>query len=169
MVKVYLAKRMSGLSGRQLRADSLRAFKTCPEPIRLFDPVLIEGVKNTDELVAAPADILGQHWLRDKKAIRQCHVVIDTTGPEKSEGVAAELGYARFFLHKPVVRVYPGLGPSVARLEGDLVVDTLEEAYKLVLEKWGTRWKRFMWRLNLFNRCFAWFCWIRLNEALDWI
>lgn len=151
-MRVYLAKKMSGLSGRELVEDSFLAAQICPHAIELFDPVAIEGVKPDQILVAATEEALRGHWQRDKQAIRNAHVIIDTTGRDKSAGVEAEIGYARFFLYKPVIRVWPKLGPSIARIEGDAVVESLADAYAVALIRWGTPWKRLLWRVKLLKK-----------------
>ena len=62
--------------------------------------------------------------------IRDAHVVFDLSGGAKSEGCAHEVGYARYFLYKPVVRLYPFLGSSVARLEDDYIVASLHGGFQ---------------------------------------
>jgi hypothetical protein len=96
---------------------------------------------------------LGRFWHDDKDLIRRAHVVLDLSGPAKSEGVAHEIGFARYFLWKPVVRVWPGLGASIARLDDDVVVSSADEAAEVIRAKWGTPWKRLKWRFALYNRC----------------
>ncbi len=161
---------MSGRDARDVLAESraagqaLRARGLLP-----LDPAIDEGVQPGDGILAAPADKLLHYWRRDKALIRSAHVVLDLTGPLKSEGVAAELGYARFHLHRPCVRVWPGLGPSIARFEGDAIANDIQEAAWIIKARWGTPWKRLKWQLGLFNRCFAGYVATRVRQVLAWV
>lgn len=152
--RVYTALSMSGRPAKAVLADqraaamALRTYGLTP-----LDPAKEEGVKETDGILSAKEEELRRHWLRDKKMIRRAHVVLDLTGPSKSEGVAHELGFARYHLWKPIVRVWPGLGPSIARLEGDAIVENVTEAAALIKTRWGTPLKRLWWRTKLYARC----------------
>ncbi len=97
--------------------------------------------------------------------IRDAHVLVDLTGPAKSEGVAHEIGYARYNLWKPIVRVWPGLGPSVAWLEDDVIVPTAAHALVEAQRRWGTPFKRRLWRAKMLNRCLL--RWIA-NQIGEW-
>lgn len=159
MIKAYTAGAMTGLTGRELVQRSRQVSKILGTyGIQVLDPVIAEGVKPTNKVTAATYGQMVRFWKRDKEMIREAHVVIDLTPERKSEGVAHELGYARYFLFKPVVRVYlNGSRPSissVAYFEDDLLVDSLEEAAIKINERWGTWRKRFWWRLALYNRCY---------------
>lgn len=137
--------------------------------IEALDPITLENIKSSKKPLFNGLKALRKHWIRDKKMLRKAHVVIDLTGSAKSEGVATELGYTRFFLYKPIIRVYPGLGPSVARIENDYIVSSAESAIKMAVKLWGTRWKRFIWRLNLLKRCFLRSLWYKLGVWInDW-
>ena len=157
-MKVYTAGSMTGLSGEELVNRSLYVGQVLSDNrITVLDPVEWEGVKPTDAPTQASFADLKIFWKRDKQMIRDCHVVFDITPERKSEGVAHEIGYARYFLWKPVVRVYRNGGrptaASVIHFEDDVIADSLEEACTVALALWGTRWKRLKWRLSLYNRC----------------
>lgn len=153
MTKLYIAHAMSGRTGRELLAESRKIRRLCKmfncEPI---DPVIEEGVRKDDPCVGAPSEKLVYLWERDKELIRRSHVLLDLTGSYKSEGVAHEIGYARYYMWKPVVRVYPGLGPSVARLEDDYIAMSPDIALRLIVKEWGTPWRRTVWKLGIINR-----------------
>jgi len=116
-----------------------------------------EGVKPKKKKLQSSYQDMVKFWKRDKEMIRQAHVVFDMTPGMKSEGVAHELAYGRYFLWKPVVRVYKdgNLPPkgSVAFFEDDLLARSLPEACAVALKHWGTWQKRFMWRAKLLVRC----------------
>jgi hypothetical protein len=165
MMKVYCAKRMTGVPGRQLVAEAKRN-KIILEKhgITVLDPVLAEKVKRTYRPLHNGFSTLKKYWFRDKALIQEAHAILDCTPQFNSEGVKHEIGYARYFLWKPVVRIYPDLGPSVARIEDDFIAGSLDEAADMMNEKWGTWWKRFKWRLLLVNRCLPKFLWLQLKE-----
>lgn len=156
-MRVYTAGAMTGLSGTELVERSLLVGQILSDNgIEILDPVACEGVKPTDKPTqASHADLTG-FWKRDKELIRRSHVVFDITPEKKSEGVSHEIGYARYFLYKPVVRVYMNGGmpttASVAYFEDDILCNSLQAACSLSLQYWGTWWKRFKWRASLYNR-----------------
>ena len=125
--------------------------------IIVLDPILEEQVKaEHHNLVEHPFGIPKDYWERDKKMIREANVIVDTTPEDKSEGVAHEIGYARYSLWKPVVRMYKeGSKPTslIAVFEDDLIVHSPQEAAIQIQKYWGTRLKRFLWRIGLLNRC----------------
>lgn len=154
-VTVYTAKAMTGLDGQMLikQAYYNKGFLEA-KGINVLDPVLTE-----EEFIGAgalhnPQDQLKHYWARDKVMIRQAHVLLDVTGSSPSEGKAHEVGYARYCLWKPVVRICPNLGPSVAWLEDDVIVQNLGEAADVIIARWGTVELRMAWRHEMLERCF---------------
>lgn len=157
-MRVYTAGAMTGLSGDELVERSLHVGQVLSyNKIEMLDPVNCEGVKATPNPVQASFQDLTVFWQRDKQLIRRAHVVFDITPEKKSEGVSHEIGYARYFLYKPIVRVYMNggmpTGASVAFFEDDVLAGSLEEACAVALELWGTPWKRLKWKLQQLNRC----------------
>lgn len=157
-MKVYTAGAMTGLSGEELVERSLRVGQVLSDHgITVLDPVACEGVKPTSAPTQASFQDLKVFWKRDKALIREAHVIFDITPERKSEGVSHELGYARYFLWKPVVRVYMSGGmplqANVVYFEDDVIVSTLDDACHAALDLWGTPWKRLKWRLVLYKRC----------------
>ncbi len=152
-VRVYLAHAMTGRKGDELIKESQEAALVAGSyGVELLDPVLVENVKKGKKPLHNKQAALEEYWRRDKEMIRKAHVLLDYTGPAKSEGVAHEIGYARFALWKPVVRLWPDLGPSVAWIEDDLIVFSPDDAFSLIEENWGTWQKRAKWRLKMLMR-----------------
>ena len=156
-MRVYVARAMSG----RVMEDVVNEATNDRGIFRFYgidplDPVAEEGVKKKKKKLQSTYKAMVKFWKRDKEMIREAHVLFDTTPGMKSEGVAHEIGYARYFLWKPVVRVYKdGILPpksSIACFEDDLIVGSLDEACRRSLEKWGTPSKRFKWRLSLYFR-----------------
>ena len=136
--------------------------------IIVLDPILEEHVKAEHHLlVDKPLDILKGYWDRDKVMIREAHVIVDTTPEAKSEGVAHEIGYARYSLWKPIVRMYSHASKPTSMLavfEDDLIVHSPEEAAIQIQKYWGTRFKRTLWRIGLLNRCLPKWVWYQIKE-----
>jgi hypothetical protein len=171
-MKVYTAGAMTGLSGEELVARSVSVGQVLSDHgIEMLDPVACEGVKPTAAPTQASFTDLTDFWRRDKELIRQCHVMFDITPERKSEGVSHEIGYARYFLWKPVIRVYMNGGmptkASVAYFEDDVLVSSLDEACHVALEVWGTPWLRLKWRLSLYNRCLLKATYYKVKEWLN--
>lgn len=169
-IKIYTAAKMTGRDQAEM-VEMARKNKKIFEAagIIVLDPIIEEHVKATNApLVDKPINVLKGYWTRDKAMIREAHVVVDTTPELKSEGSAHEIGYARYALWKPVVRLYQGqakvLSPIVY-FEDDLIVHSTEEAAIQIQKYWGTWFKRFLWRVGMLNRCFPkWF----FNQLLEW-
>ena len=120
-------------------------------------PVISENVKPTQERLVSSKKQMDEFWPRDKQMIREAHVVFDMTPHLNSEGCKHEIGYARYFLYKPIIRIFPkGQLPfksSVAYYEDDFITDDTSVAVDYAKSNFGTTWKRIKWRLMLYKRC----------------
>lgn len=153
-VRAYCATSMTGRTGEDLNKQSIGTRLILGRyGIELLDPVVAEGVPWGDKPIDSTIENLELHWSRDKKMIQHAHVLIDLTPLAKSEGVAHEIGLARYCYWIPVVRIYAPIGASIAHFEDDLIVPSLEEAAREIVARWGTWRKRFTWRLRLYARC----------------
>lgn len=169
-IKIYAAAKMTGRDKKEMVEMALKNKKIFEGMgIMVLDPILEEHVKPVKgALVDTPTSLIKDYWNRDKQMIREAHVVVDTTPEQKSEGSAHEIGYARYFLWKPVVRMYSGENKPLSAIvffEDDLIVHSVEEAAIQIHKYWGTWAKRFMWRLSLYNRC--WFKALRY-KLMEW-
>jgi|WetSurMetagenome_2_1015567.scaffolds.fasta_scaffold605081_2 hypothetical protein len=169
MVKIYCAAKMTGRDKKEMVEMAIANKKIFESlGIKVLDPILEEKVKAVKgALVDTPTNLVKDYWTRDKQMIREAHVIVDTTPEDKSEGVAHEIGYARYHLWKPVVRMYrPGAVPAslIAVFEDDLIVHGVEEAAIQIQKYWGSWAKRMMWRVSLYNRCFLKAAWYKLLE-----
>lgn len=158
MVTVYNARSMTGRVKEDVVAEA-KADKEFLEKagFTVLCPVEKEEVPATKQILLSSKKAMEDYWPKDKQMIEACDVLFDLTPERKSEGVAHEIGYARYFLYRPVVRIYrEGKLPvpsSVAYFEDDYITDSLVDAIEYTLRVHGTRWKRLKWRLNLYNRC----------------
>jgi hypothetical protein len=169
-LRIYYASSMTGRSGKELVEQSKEVdFLSWCYEVEALDPIKAEHVKPTNEPLNNGGDLLRDYWKRDKEMIRHAHVVIDVTGQAKSEGVSHEIGYARYHLHRPVIRVWPNLGSSVARLEDDLIAESLADAIKLAVAGWGTPVKRLKWKWYIFKKSYLNLLKTRLVWFVDWI
>lgn len=167
-VIAYVAHAITNRTGRDLNTES----RITDEILKAYgiiglDPVLLEHIPDTDEIVPNRPDTDGLTiWQGDEKAIRDSHVLLDITPEMKSEGVLWEIGYARFFLWKPVIRVYkPGSSPHMAMVfKGDAIVYSLEEAAQIIQERWGTVEKRREWRLEMLRKSLPKFVAYQISE-----
>lgn len=164
--RVYIAHAMTGRNTDELLYESkLTANILSQWGLSVSDPVTEEAVQPGNLNLQNSSDVLKNYWKRDKQMIREAHVLLDLTGPAKSEGVAHEIGYARFCLWKPVIRVYPkGLGPSVAWFEDDAIVSCAADAARIIVERWGSPLKRFQWRVLMLLRCLPKWIWYQIKE-----
>lgn len=133
--------------------------------IRILNPVLEEGIPDVHELLdnVHPGK-LSEFWRRDKEMIRESDVVIDYLTMNKSDGSNKEVGYNRFCLWKPTIRVWDGAGGLISRLEDDVVVPNLLDAVTLIQEKWGTYEKLGQWRAEMLQRCYP--KWVEYQRSL---
>lgn len=158
MVTVYNARSMTGRVKEEIVAEA-KADKEAMEKagITVLCPVAKESVPSTKQILISSKKSMLSYWPQDKRMIETAHVLFDMTPERKSEGVAHEIGYARYFLYRPVVRVFrEGKLPvpsSVAYFEDDYVTDSLEAAIAYTIAEHGTFYKRVKWRLKLYARC----------------
>ncbi len=169
-MKIYLARSMSGRVKQEVVNDATADKKFLEKAgFCVLCPVISEGIEVSKEILQANKKAMTFFWARDKEMIREANVVFDMSPDRKSEGVAHELGYARYSLWKPVIRVYPTgkLPPpaSVAFFEDDYICDTLVEAIEYSLRMHGTLYKRIKWRVKMLNRCLL--KWIT-NQIKEW-
>jgi len=121
----------------------------------ILNPVLEEGVPNEHVLLEnVPEEKLERYWKRDKEMIRESDVLLDYMTQNKSDGSNKEVGYNRFCLWKPTVRVWVGPGGLISKLEDDIVIPNLVDALNLIHDKWGTYEKLGEWRETMWNRCY---------------
>lgn len=171
MISIYLARGMTGRSMKEVYYEAKRERSYLEKAgFKVLDPVSEEGVKPKNKNIQATYKQLVTFWKRDKEMIRQANMVFDMTPWLKSEGVTHEIGYARYFLWKPVIRVYgkekrPSAG-SVAYFEDDILAKDIDHAIYKAENLYGTWYKRFKWRLDLYNRCYLKACYYKL---LEWI
>lgn len=153
-VKIYTAQRMSKRMADEMVLEAQMLVRTCENyGFIALNPVFDEEVKPIHAPYPYPSN-LEEYWYRDKKMIREADIVLDYATNNQSDGANKEIGYSRWCLWKPSVRVWIGPGAMISRIEDDLVVPTLKEAMELITEKWGTYQKLGAWRKAMWERCY---------------
>ena len=154
-VRAYVAHGMSNREWEDVCNESIYCKRIlAANNIIAVDPVDIEIIPDHSKPIAIRTDEQGKKaWSDDKKAIANCHVLIDVTPHLKSEGVAHEIGLMRYGYWKPVIRILkPGTPkPMIPYFDDDILVYSLHDAAELINERWGTWWKRFVWRLKIYK------------------
>jgi len=168
-MKIYVARAMSGRTKEEVVKEAIYDKRHLElAGFIVLDPVTSEGIEPKKETLQASYEQMLEFWKRDKQMIREAHLVFDMTPHMKSEGVAHEIGYARYHLWKKVIRVYPlGQLPnpaSVAYFEDDYLTDSIIDAIGEAYRTHGTLWNRIKWRFNLYKRCWLKSIWTRLKE-----
>jgi hypothetical protein len=154
----YVARAMTGLVAADVVAQA-RLDKCFIESkgFKVLCPVSEEGVISAIHKIQATKDQMDTYWRRDKQMIEESDVLFNMSPHMASLGVIREHGYARFFLYRKVISVFPkGLLPkegAVCYYEDDFVTDSLEDAAHEALRTHGTLFKRLKWRLCLYVRC----------------
>lgn len=167
-IRIYTCAKMTGRDKKEMVETALHNKKIFEAyGIEVLDPILEEHVKPVKGiLIDTPVSLLKDYWKRDKQMIREAHVIVDTTPEMKSEGSSHEIGLARYGYWKPIVRMYsPNALPvsMIVYFEDDLVVHSPEEAAIQIQKFWGSWFKRFLWRIALYYRCFFKHCYYKLT------
>lgn len=170
-VRVYFGQEMTGVKQSVIyQRNAYRTRVFTKYGITVLSPVTEEDVKSSKKKLNQPSqEQLNFYWKKDKWLIRNSHLLVDITGPSKSQGLLHEIGLSRYFYFKPIVRIMKLKGPSVALEEDDLVMPTVEKAAKFIVQEFGTPWKRLKWKFKLFRRCFFSYLKTRLRWWIDWI
>lgn len=154
MIRVYLARAMTGRKKSAVFHEAATHKKNFEAMgFEVLCPVHEEGLGASKEKIVTNYDTLKAFWERDKEMIRSAHVLVDMTPHLKSEGTAHEIGYARYFLQKPVIRAWPSWlevpKSSVAQLEDDVVCHTEFQAMAWIWDNYSTPLQRLKWRIKM--------------------
>lgn len=168
MCSVYVACKMTGRD----KAEMVKRAKYVSAVLKQFgltpiSPVIEEGVdEKPGPLVNDSKQRLAGHWARDKHIIRyQAHVILVDGADAKSFGVERELGLMRYCLWKPVVLVMPDQGITVATMEDDYITNDIFKAAEYIRDNWGTRRKRWLWRIKMLTRTLPRWVW---GQIMAW-
>lgn len=156
MIKIYTAQKMTGRYYDEMLREAEYLVRSISERgWKALNPVVEEKVPDTHEILYQSShETLEKYWRRDKEMLRESDIVLDYKSCNTSDGVNVEVGYGRWCLWKPTIRVWPGAPINISRLEVDLVCENLEEAINAIESNWGDYKKLGLWRDNLLDRSF---------------
>lgn len=154
MFTVYLATKMTGVDKAKLVREARKNRQIFANyGIDVYSPVLEEGVVEEKGLLTSNRKSLRRNWRVDKAAMRNCFAIVDTTADLKSEGVQHETGFFRYCLWRPVVRISQNGYFSIANLEDDFVVGSIDEAAALLKCHFNTFPARVLWQWKIAFSC----------------
>lgn len=153
--RLYLACKMTGRSRKDqvLRARHLCAVfrKAGLDPI---SPVIEEKVRIRKGALKNLSRLsLHKKWKMDKNIIAwKTHAVVMDDATAKSFGMEREYALNRFLWWKPTILLMERPGLTIADFEDDLISNDEEDIAHYLKEKHGNIYKRWKWRLSMFNR-----------------
>jgi hypothetical protein len=156
-VSFYLATPMTGRTGKELW-DELLAIRPIYEKhgIEVISPIEKEGIMPDKVVIKdrTEAEMIEIWKQKDKGQIRGTNLFVYMASKLTSQGVMKEYSLARGSCFKPTIGIYlNGVKPGfITKAEDDAVATSHEEAAKLIIAQWGTKWKRALWRLRMLNR-----------------
>jgi hypothetical protein len=169
MIKAYTCQTMTGRMCDEMIVEARMLERVLGNyKIEILNPVLAELDFIPNEHVTlpnVPPDILEKFWHMDKQMIRDADILIDYKTQNRSDGSNNEVGYNRFCLWKPTIRIWDGPGALISRMEHDLIVPNLLEAMELIKEKFGTYEQLGKWRTEMLERSYP--AWVTYQRELQ--
>jgi len=159
-IKIYTAVRMTGRMCDEMVQEAEMLTRTLNQHGYIaLSPVLEEKIPYVNQILPSlDQATLERYWRRDKELIREADLVLDYNTGNLSDGAIQEIGYSRYCLWKPTVRVVPRPGFLISRLEDDIVVDSLGEAMLVIRERFGSYPQLKVWREEMWQRSYyKWF------------
>lgn len=158
MIKSYTCQSMTGRYCDEMIVEARMLERVLGNHgIEILNPVLAELDFIPNEHVTlpnVPPDILEKFWYMDKQMIRDADILIDYKTHNKSDGSINEVGYNRFCLWKPTIRVWEGPGALISRMEHDIIMPSLIEAMELIKDRFGDYEKLKAWRIEMLARSY---------------
>lgn len=149
-VSLYPTIRMTGKTGAQVwRKYRQQRRLGVMYGVKINSPVPGEGIKKNNDVLKDRRGPGGTKiWSKDKSQIYKSNAICFEKENMRSQGSIFELVKARGSLFKITVFVHSKPG-FIAREQADITARGLESAYKQLSEKFGSRYKRAKWRLNM--------------------
>jgi hypothetical protein len=168
-ISFYLATPMTGRTGKELWDELLNTRPIYEKHgIEVISPIEKEGISPDKAIIKDRTELeMIEIWKhKDKGQIRSTNVFVYMASKLTSQGVMKEYCLARGVCWKPTIGVYlNGVKAGfITKAEDDVVASSHEEAAKLIIQKWGTRTKRNLWRLKMINRSLLGWIWQQLRE-----
>lgn len=159
-IKIYTAQRMTGRYQDEMRQEAEMLVRVLDAyGYEALNPVIEEKVPNVHEILpSSTSEQLERYWKRDKEMIRDADLLLDYQSNNLSDGASKELGYARYCLWKPTIRIVTRPGFLISKLEDDVVVESLTDAINIITARFGSYEKLAAWRQNMWDHSFQkWF------------
>ncbi len=152
-VSIYLADRMTGLTGYKIWQNYRSRKKIYRRKgIRVNSPVPGEGIKATRRpLPNRPGSAGTLIWLKDKLLVRKSNIMVYPLLKKRSQGCEWELVLARGSCWKPTVYLHDNPG-FISKEQSDIVCQTDQQAARLIVKQFGSRFKRLIWRFKMLNK-----------------
>lgn len=164
-VSIYLATSMTGLTGYKIWQDYRRRKKIYRRyGVRVNSPVPGEGIKATRRpLPNRPGAEGTKIWAKDKLLIRKSNLMVFPLLKRRSQGCEFELTLARGSYWKPTVYLHDKPG-FISKEQSDIVCLTDQQAARYIVKYFGSRHKRFIWRLKMLNKSLPKWLWQQIKE-----
>lgn len=162
---IYLATPMTGIDCDKLWIKAINDKQVYEkEGITVVTPLEGEGIPFAPvKLTDRSDEEMRRVWKqKDKRAIKDCDVLVYELPDRWSQGVAHELILSRGVLWKPTVFI--GKAGFITREEDDYVAASHAEAAFVIRQRWGSLFKRLNWRSKMLNRCLPGFIWDQIRQ-----
>jgi hypothetical protein len=168
MITAYTCQTMTGRMCDEMIVEARMLERTLSNHgIRILNPVLSELDIIPNEHITLPhceSGVLERVWKADKLMIKEADIVIDYKTHNRSDGSNNEVGYNRFCLWKPTIRVWEGPGALISRMEHEFVVPSLMDAINVIKERFNTYEQLGQWREEMLERSFP--KWLKYQHEL---
>ena len=152
-VSIYLATSMTGKTGYKIWQEYRYRKKIYRRyGVRVNSPVPGEGIKATRvRLPNRPGHQGTLIWLKDKIQIKKSNVFVYPLLKRRSQGCEFELVKARGSCWKPTFYLHDRPG-FISREQSDVVCASDYTAARKIVKLFGSRHKRFIWRIKMLLR-----------------
>lgn len=149
-VSLYMATSMTGLTGYTIWKQYKERKKVYRRyGIKVNSPVPGEGIKPTKRKLGNRPGITGTMiWKKDKDQIKRSNVFVYPLLKKRSQGCEFELVKARGSHWKPTVYIHDKPG-FISQEQSDVVCESDCVAARQIIKKFGSRNKRFIWRIKM--------------------
>lgn len=164
-VSLYQACSITGMTGAAIWKE-YKARKRIYRKygIHVNSPIPGEGIKNNNRKVGnRPGEVGTRLWAKDKHQIKDSNIFVFPLLKRRSQGCEWELAKARGTHWKPTVFIHDKPG-FITKEQGDIVCSSDRAAAKLIVEKFGSRHKRAVWRLKMLQRSLPRWFWQQIKE-----
>ena len=149
-VSCYMACSMTGKTGYKIWQEYRTRKKIYRRyGVKVNSPVPGEGIKATRTKLPNRPGIAGTLiWKKDKDQIKKSNVFVYPLLKKRSQGCEFELVKARGAHWKPTIYIHDKPG-FIAKEQSDIVCNSDYSAARQIVKLFGSRHKRFKWRVRM--------------------